>query len=91
MTINTVQQVINTLDIPESAAENPALTGTPAATVQEMYVQNRFTRFEMLTFAITQGYAASGKYFASDIEFAEQATALARSIAYRMEKQEGVS
>lgn len=81
--------VLGYQDIPDSAATNPAMTGTPAATVQEMYVQNRFTRFEMLTFAVTQGYLASNKYFKSDQEFAVSAITLARAIAYQMEKYEG--
>lgn len=89
MPISNIEQVINTEDIPDSSAENPPLTGTPAATVQEMYVQNRFTRFEMLTFAVTQGYLASNKYFKSDQEFAKSAITLARAIAYQMDKYEG--
>jgi len=88
MTIRNVDTVINTEDIPETAATNPDASGTLAATVQEMYLQNRFTRFEMLTFAVTQGYLASNKYFKSDQEFAKQAVTLARAIAYQMDNYE---
>lgn len=91
MPISNINQVINTEDIPESAAENPALTGTRAATVQEMYQQNRFTRFEMLTFAITAGYTAAGKTYPTDRDFAKDACDLARSIAFQMEKYESSS
>ncbi len=78
--------VIEAYDIPTTAADNPAITGTPAATVQEMYLQNRFTRWEMLTFAVTEGYCSSNKYFKSDQEFAKSAVALARAVAYEMDK-----
>lgn len=90
MPISNISQVLDTEDIPSTAAENPDITGTPAATVQEMYVQNRFTRFEMLVFAITQGYA-SGRTFESDAAFAKGACDLARAIAFQMEKYEASS
>ena len=47
---------------------------------------NKDTRFENMVFAITSGYAASGRVFQTDDEFAKAACSLARAIAFQMEK-----
>lgn len=98
MGLPSQEAVIQILDIPTSAAVNPD-TGIPAADVSQvvvaagsvrnvdnMFITNRFTRFEQLVFEITGGYASSSKTFKSDQDFAASACALARAIAFEMTK-----
>ena len=91
MAVNPDVTVLQAHDIPKTAETNPAATGTLAATVQVTYEQNRFTRFEMLCFAITQGFTASGRQFASDREFGSSAVTLARAIAFEMDQYRATS
>lgn len=70
-------------------------TAGPGTTVTDMWVRNNVlnmqlankdTRFENLVFAITSGYASTSELWRTDQEFAQRACALARAIAYEMEK-----
>lgn len=96
------QAVLATLDIPDSAAVNPDTTVSAGdvsqvvvaagsvRNVDNIFITNRYTRFESLVFAITTGFASSSKSFKSDQDFAEQACALARAIAFQMTKYQGI-
>lgn len=91
-------RVLNTQDLPDSAANNPTSSTSAADATQvavaagfvrnvdNVFFTNRFTRFESLVFEITGGFAASQKGFKSDEDFAKQACDLARAIAFEMAK-----
>ena len=65
---------------------NSALPMQITNKVLSMQLANKDTRFENLVYAITNGYASSGRNFNDDKEFAVRACELARAIAYKMDE-----
>lgn len=87
MAISQQKRVLSDLDIPVTAStlQDTAAT-TAVAGVTNYYMTNKNTFFQDLVIAITSGYAASGRIFPSDADFAKNACNLARAIAYEAPK-----
>lgn len=87
MALSQQQKVLQDLDIPLTASVLQDVGATTATVgVTNYYLTNKNTLFQDLVIAITSGYAASGRVFKNDAEFASSACNLARAIAYEAPK-----